>query len=185
MATDLTRLSKFMSLVLRHQPREYGLVPDAEGFVPLSALLTVVRRERGLRADLAEIMTVVEEGQPKRFEVRGELVRAAYGHSFQGEAPVAYAPAEPPATLYHGTNRRALAGIRRDGLKAMKRQYVHLSTTVERARDVGGRRTREPIILVVHAQAARAAGVEFYSPEPRHFLAQAIPPRFVEIPADG
>src|SRR5262245_61693657 len=99
MATDLTRLSKFMSLVLRHQPREFGLAPDAEGFVPLSALLTVVRQQRGLGADLAEIMTVVEQGQPKRFELRGELVRAAYGHSFKGEAPVAYDPAEPPPTL--------------------------------------------------------------------------------------
>jgi putative RNA 2'-phosphotransferase len=182
MPDDLTRLSKFLALVLRHRAPDFGLAPDGEGFVPLSALLAVVRRTPELHADLPEILRLVEEGRPKRFEVRGELIRASYGHSLATEAPVAYPPATPPPLLYHGTNARALAAIRRHGLRPMRRQYVHLSTSVERAGTVGGRRTRQPVVLVVRAQAAHAAGITFHSPEPQHYLAAAIPPEFVTSP---
>jgi putative RNA 2'-phosphotransferase len=89
----------------------------------------------------------------------------------------------PPPLLYHGTTGRALAGIRRHGLRPMRRQYVHLSTSVERASTVGGRRTRQPVVLVIRAEAAHAAGIVFHSPEPRHYLAAAIPPEFVDFPA--
>jgi putative RNA 2'-phosphotransferase len=64
----------------------------------------------------------------------------------------------------------------------MKRQYVHLSTTMERAREVASRRTREPVILSVRALDAHAAGVVFHSPEPQHFLARTIAPQFIEFP---
>src|SRR5262249_7592145 len=106
MTDDLTRLSRFLSLLLRHRAADFGLAPDREGFVPLSALLAVVRRAPGLHADRPEILRVVEEGRPKRFELRGELIRASYGHSRATEAPVAYPPAVPPPRLYHGTTER-------------------------------------------------------------------------------
>jgi putative RNA 2'-phosphotransferase len=183
MTDDLTHLSKFLSLVLRHRAPAFGLAPDAEGFVPLSELVAVVRRTPELHADLPDVLRVVEEGRPKRFELRGELIRASYGHSSATEAPVAYPPAAPPPLLYHGTTERALAGIRRHGLRPMSRQYVHLSTSEQRASTVGGRRTRQPVLLVVRAQAAHAAGIVFHSPEPQHYLAVAIPPEFVEFPA--
>jgi putative RNA 2'-phosphotransferase len=184
MSQDLTRLSKFLSLVLRHRAPDFGLAPDAEGFVPLDALLAVVRRTPDLHADRPAVLRVVEEGRPKRFELRGDRIRASYGHSLKTDAPVAYPPALPPPLLYHGTTARALAGIRRHGLQPMRRQYVHLSTSVERAGTVGGRRTRQPIVLVVRAQAAHAAGIVFHSPEPQHYLAAAVPREFVDFPAE-
>jgi putative RNA 2'-phosphotransferase len=184
-AQESVRLSKFLALVLRHKAAAFGLAPDAEGFVPLAALVAIVEREFGGRAGLADIQRLVDEGQPRRYEIRGDQIRASYGHSLPASAPVAYPPATPPATLYHGTPARALAAIRRDGLRAMSRQYVHLSTTVERARDVGSRRAGEPIILRVRAEAAAAVGIPFYSPEPKHFLTPAIPPEFIEFPTEA
>lgn len=176
------RLSKFMSLVLRHRAGEFGLTPDAEGFVPLEALAQVVAEHKG--GTLEEILRVVEDGTDtkKRFEIRGEMIRARYGHSLDLQAEVEYPPAEPPEILYHGTNAQALANIRREGLKAMNRQYVHLSTTPARAKEVAGRRTRQPILLIIRAQAAHQAGVIFHAPEPLHFLARAVPVEFIKFP---
>lgn len=181
---NLTHLSKFMSLVLRHRAPAFGLAPDGEGFVPLDALVAVVEKNAPLRAGREEILRVVEMGQPRRYEIKDGLIRATYGHSKSQKlgAAVAYPAVEPPSLLYHGTQPEALAAIRQQGLSAMHRQYVHLSTTVERAQDVSRRRTKAPVLVIIQAQAAHAAGIEFYSPEPKHYLAKRIPPEFIVFP---
>jgi putative RNA 2'-phosphotransferase len=175
-----TRLSKFMSLVLRHRANAFGLTLDAEGFVALDVLALIVRDRVG--ASLSEIIPVVENSLPRRFEIREGMIRATYGHSRRNIAPVNYPVAIPPALLYHGTHAQALPSIRKTGLQAMQRQYVHLSTTIERVLQVARRRTAAPVILSILAVDAHAAGVAFYSPEPNHFLARAIPPQFIQFP---
>lgn len=177
-----TRLSKFMSLVLRHRATEFGLTPNAEGFVPLTDLARLAAERLG--ATLEDVQRVVEfgDGSKKRFEIRGEHIRARYGHSLDLGTSVDYLPAEPPEVLFHGTHPQALARIRAEGLKAMNRQYVHLSTTVARAEEVAARRTPRPVVLTVHALAAHRAGVVFHAPEPQHYLARAIPVEFIILP---
>lgn len=181
MTINPIRLSKFMSLVLRHRAREFGLTPDAEGFVPLADLQQIVPERMG--ATLEDIQRVVEfgDGSKKRFEMRGEMIRACYGHSLDLGAKVEYPPAEPPEVLYHGTNPHALARIRVEGLRAMNRQYVHLSTTAARAKEVAARRTRRPVLLTIRARLAHASGVIFHAPEPLHYLARAIPAEFIQF----
>lgn len=175
------QLSKFMSLVLRHRAHAFGLSPDPEGFVPLEALVALVQAKFSLPDAQGEILAVVEQGRPQRFELRGDLIRATYGHSTKN-APVTYPPADPPPILFHGTHSGAVVNIRKNGLRAMKRQYVHLSTTQERATEVARRRTEQPVILAILAQQAQAAGVVFHSPEAHHFLAKSIPAEFIVFP---
>jgi len=72
--------------------------------------------------------------------------------------------------------------VRRAGLVAMGRQYVHLATTRDEAERVGVRRARPPVVLTIRARVAHAAGIRFHSPEPSHFLARSVPPEFIEFP---
>jgi len=116
----------------------------------------------------------------KRFEVTGERIRALYGHS--KVRPIEYPPVEPPPILYHGTHPQALKPIRSQGLQSMKRQYVHLSKTIDRAIKVGSRRTEQVILLKIRASDAYHSGISFYNPEPEHFLAKNIPVDFIEFP---
>jgi putative RNA 2'-phosphotransferase len=175
-------LSKFMSLVLRHRAHDFGLTLDAEGFVALKDLESIVRERMG--ASLDDILSVVANSQPQRFEIRGEMIRATYGHSRNRVDQVTYPSVEPPEILYHGTNARALESIQRNGLRAMQRQYVHLSTTVERAMQVATRRTQAPVLLTIHAHDAHAAGTVFHSPEAKHFLAKEISVEYIEFPKE-
>jgi len=39
-----------------------------------------------------------------------------------------------------------------------------------------------PLILTIRARDALAAGVVFHSPEPKRYLAQAIPPEYITFP---
>jgi putative RNA 2'-phosphotransferase len=178
----LTRLSKFLSLILRHRTAEFNLMLDAEGFTDLDGVWRRVQGRFGTRFSEADLQAVVagKTDGKKRFELREGRIRALYGHSRVG--PVSYAPAEPPEFLYHGTAPQALASIRQHGLRSMRRQSVHLSAGREGAAAVGGRRTRTPVILRIRAAEAHRAGVAFHHPEPEHYLTKAVPAQLIDFP---
>lgn len=181
-ARRLTKLSRFLSLILRHQPERFGLLLDGEGWASLSEVLEILRGLPNFRwATRADVMEVVEEGAgdgKRRFEVEGNRIRARYGHSL--EQPIAYEPCVPPPLLYHGTSPDALGSIRREGLKPMERQAVHLSPDPETALRVGVRHAERPVVLLVHAGEAHAAGVVFYRADEAVYLARGIPAEFLE-----
>lgn len=179
--TQRTRLSKFIALVLRHRAAEFGLALDPEGFVPVDELLGAMHRERGWswvgREHLEEIIATQHK---RRYEIVGDDIRAIYGHTL--ETAISYPQVTPPATLFHGTARRFLAAILRDGLKPMQRQYVHLTDDPQLAALTGKRRDPQPAILHVAAFRAHAEGVAFFRADNGVFLARAVPPAYLLLP---
>jgi len=182
----LTKLSKFLSLILRHQPERFALAIDGEGWASLPEVMEILKGLPNFRwATHADVTKVVEEGSgddKRRFEVEGNRIRARYGHSFA--QPIRYEPCTPPPILYHGTSRWALAAIRHEGLHPMGLQYVHLSSDPETASRVGARHDEQPVILTVRAAEAHAAGVVFHQADEAVYLAKRIPAAFVEFPGD-
>jgi len=179
---NLKRLSKTVAHALRHRPWLYELEPDEEGRVPVGQLLQALgamRKEwRGL--SVSDLARMIEISDKRRYEIRDEKIRALYGHSIP--LRIAGAPEEPPGTLYHGTSPDYTNSIMREGLKPMSRQYVHLSTDRETAREVGGRKSKEPVILKVMALEAHKSGIRFYRGNDMVWLADAIPPGFIKRP---
>jgi putative RNA 2'-phosphotransferase len=173
------RLSKTISHALRHKPGEYGLQLDAEGWVPIEKLLDALRRRRNAwqQISVADIERIIAESEKQRFEMRDGQIRAYYGHSTSEK--IDKQPATPPAFLYHGTTRQVTEAIRREGLKAMNRQYVHLSTDEQTARIVALRRTSQPVILRIAALEAHQQGIRFYLGNEDIWLADPIPPEFI------
>jgi putative RNA 2'-phosphotransferase len=186
----LVKLSKFLSLILRHQPERFALAIDEEGWASLAEVMEILKGLPNFRwVTRADVMAVVEKGSgdgsttltgadKRRFEVAGNRIRARYGHSF--DQPIRYESCVPPPVLYHGTSQRALAAIRREGLRPMERQYVHLSSDPETAVRVGARHDEEPVVLTVRAAEAHAAGVVFHQADEAVYLAKHIPTEFVE-----
>jgi putative RNA 2'-phosphotransferase len=181
MTSRLTDLSKTVSHALRHQPWLYELELDAEGWTPvadlLDALNAVPRWREVTRADLPAMMAAADK---QRFELDGDRIRALYGHSVPGR--ILKERAEPPAILLHGTAPGSVPAILEHGLLPMRRQYVHLSVDHDTARQVGGRRTAEPVILTVRAADAHAAGLPFWHGNEMVWLAESVPPQFLEVP---
>jgi putative RNA 2'-phosphotransferase len=183
MSDFLVRLSKTMARALRHAPADYGLTLEEGGWVELSSLAIGIRASAARWAEITEddLRRVLAMASDKpRYEIAGTKIRARHGHS----APVdlAYQPEGPPEYLYHGTSLAALAAIRQGGLRAMRRQYVHLSAEKEMAGRVGARQGGQTVILVIAARAAAAEGVDFYQSSPAVWLAAAIPPQFIVFP---
>ena len=87
-----------------------------------------------------------------------------------------YRPARPEGNVYHATVSAALEGIRRDGLRSMSRQMVHLSSDLRITVEAARRRGSDVVVLEVDVAAALVAGVSFYeSADPRILLAEAVP----------
>lgn len=179
MDKNLVQLSKTISHALRHAPWVYELELDEQGWVELNDLLEVLREHRSYwrNIGLPELEIILQESDKQRFEIKDGRIRALYGHSTPQK--LTKEPAEPPATLYHGTQTRVTNLIRESGLKPMRRQYVHLSVDTETAREVGNRKGEKTIILRIDAQAAHAAGVKFYRGNEMVWLADEVPPQFI------
>lgn len=182
MAHRDVRLSKTLSHMLRHRPEQYGVALDDEGWVHFDTVLDALarhdRRMAGLTVD--DLRTMMAAAEKQRFELRDGRIRAVYGHSLKGQ--IAHEPATPPALLYHGTSWDALTSIRQDGLRPMRRQFVHLSPDVETATMVARRRTDDPAIILIDAAKAHASGVVFHDAGDHTWLALAIQPGHLKIP---
>ena len=165
------RLSKRMSHALRHAPWLYELELDEAGWTPVADLLAALHVSR------AQLEEVVRESPKQRFELAGERVRARYGHSVPGR--IVREPGTPPPVLYHGTSVSAAVAVLRDGLRPMRRQYVHLSVTREMAESVGSRKGERVRVLTVDTPAACAAGVEFLRGNEIVWLTDHVPATFL------
>lgn len=177
MDKHLVRMSKYLSLVLRHKPEAAGVTLDANGWINIDTLLAGCKAS-GHPVQRHEFDEIVATNEKKRFTVEGNRVRAAQGHSV--DIDLGYKAVEPPETLFHGTAVQFLDSIKRDGLKSQKRQHVHLSSNIETATNVGERRGKAAIITV-KAKEAYAAGVLFYQADNGVWLADAVPSKFLQI----
>ena len=172
-----TQLSKFLSLVLRHQPDAIGLVLDPQGWAGIDDLIARANAA-GTKFGRDDLLRVVAESDKKRFSLSpdAERIRAAQGHSVSVE--LGLAAQEPPATLYHGTAVRFLESILSEGLKPQSRQQVHLSADESTALRVGQRHGR-PHIFKIDAVAMHASGFKFYRADNGVWLTDAVPPEFL------
>ncbi|HZG05435.1 MAG TPA: RNA 2'-phosphotransferase [Streptomyces sp.] len=175
-----TRISKYLSRHLRHDPGRIGLTLDAHGWVEIPRLLEAAARD-GLRLTRGELEEVVAGSDKRRFSIdaRRDRIRANQGHTVAVD--LGLPPAEPPPHLYHGTVGRNLAAIRRDGLRPMERHDVHLSPDRETATAVGARRGR-PVVLVVDSGAMHRDGHEFRVSENGVWLVGHVPPEYLRFP---
>lgn len=171
------RSSKFLSLVLRHDPGRIGITLDSAGWTDVSALLAACAAH-GHAITRDQLAHLVASSDKQRFALSpdGARIRANQGHSVTVD--LGLAPQTPPAKLHHGTVAKALPGIRAEGLQKRARHHVHLSADLPTAAKVGSRRGK-PVIVTVRAAEMAAAGYLFYRSENGVWLTDHVPPKFL------
>lgn len=174
-------LSKEISYALRHRPEQYGIDLDEQGWASIEVLILALRKqERFKDVSIDDIEEMIACSQKKRHEIQGGRIRALYGHSV-GER-INKEALMPPDILYHGTAHKYLASISAEGLVSKNRQYVHLSEDVATAILVGKRRDTNPVVLTVDTRRAWGDGVPFYFGGDGIWLADGIPPGYINFP---
>jgi len=178
---ETIRTSKFLSLVLRHEPERVGLRLGEAGWVGVDELLKAVNSQ-GVSLTLDQLKHIVATSDKKRFAFSedGLRIRASQGHSL--EVDLQYAPLTPPETLYHGTAVRFLDSIRQQGLQKMERHDVHLSAETTLTLQVGGRHGK-PVLLTIRAGDMHRAGFVFRCSANGVWLVDHVPAAFIEFPS--
>jgi len=177
MMSDAVRLSKRLSLWLRHQPEAAGLTLDAQGWTEVDDVLAGFDRA-GMPIDWPTLLRLVDDSDKQRFELSADTsrIRARQGHSVAVD--LGWPQAVPPTLLYHGTVEPALPAILAEGLKPMRRHHVHLSPDINTATRVGARRGA-PVILAIRAAALAEAGQVFLLTGNGVWLTDHVPPAYL------
>ncbi len=173
------KLSKFLSLILRHRPEVIGIELTAQGWASIEELLNKMA-DNGKSYTLKDIQEVVTNNDKKRFKISedGKYIRANQGHSIKVD--LGLTPQIPPEVLYHGTAQKYLDSIFQNGLQKRKRAHVHLSKEVATAVKVGSRHGK-PVVLKINSQIMQIEGFQFYLSENGVWLTEYVPISYFEV----
>ena len=176
---ELTKKSKFLSLVLRHRPELIGIQLDEQAWVSVDELIQKCNAY-GKKYDLPSLQYIVEINNKKRFAFSddGKRIRANQGHSIKID--LGYKAKQPPQFLYHGTATRFISSISQQGLHKRNRHHVHLTDNIKTAKQVGQRHGK-PVVLIVKAQEMYEAGIEFFLSENGVWLTDHVAVEYLDF----
>lgn len=177
MKEELIKKSKYLSLVLRHNPGAASIKLDPNGWVEVDVLLKGANAN-GVSISESELQEIIDTNEKKRFvlDESGQRIRANQGHSVKVDLELS--ESTPPEVLYHGTTERFRESILTDGLNKMNRHHVHLSSDIETAHKVGMRRGKV-VIFTVNSKQMYLDGFTFYRSENGVWLVDEVPPQYL------
>lgn len=176
---ETVKISKFLSLVLRHQPQKINLSLDENGWTDVTTLIRQANKY-GVPLSVDTLSYVVATNDKKRFSFNPDKtkIRASQGHSVEIE--LGYSEQKPPAVLYHGTSEKSIAAILKNGIEKRHRHHVHLSSEKNTARKVGQRHGK-PVIFQIDAEGMYTSGFPFYLSDNQVWLTDFVPPAFLQL----
>lgn len=175
---QITSISKFLSLVLRHQPGIIGIELDQNGWTDVDTLLKK-SNIYGINLDIGTLKHIVETNSKKRFAFNStfDRIRANQGHSVEIE--LGYTSQKPPDILYHGTGEKSVQSILNTGLRKQNRQHVHLSAEIDTAIKVGQRHGK-PFVFKVLAEKMYNDKFEFFISDNGVWLTDNVPTKYLK-----
>ncbi|WP_300668984.1 RNA 2'-phosphotransferase [Desulfoluna sp.] len=164
--------AKILAYTLGVDPYEFGLIPDADGYVKIKEFLKAINEEEGWRhireGHIKEVcLTIspcpVEMNEKKiRATDRSRLTLPRYGEEVPGE-------------LYVAIRQKAWPRVHDRGLAATDDTLIRLATEKTFSTRLGKRIDGNPVILTVQTARAEDAGIVFLKAAAHLFLADEIP----------
>ena len=171
MKDTLPRMSRFLSLILRHDPKRLNLEMDQNAWVDVEELI----KNWGIERVTLEEIVSTNNKRRFTFNESKSKIRANQGHSVDVELDLK--PTMAPDIMYHGTSTRVMSSIFIDGITRMNRHHVHISDNLELA-TVIGKRHGHPVVILVNAKQMQLDGLKFYKSENDVWLCDDIDPKY-------
>jgi putative RNA 2'-phosphotransferase len=178
MSKNEINISKFLSLVLRHQPETISIQLDQNGWTDVNDLIEKANNY-GVKFDRETLNHIVATNTKKRFAFNETLdkIRASQGHSINIE--LGYKNEKPPEFLFHGTAEKFVKSILDIGLEKRNRQHVHLSSDIETAIKVGQRHGK-PFVFKVFAEQMYNDNFQFFISDNGVWLTDNVPTKYLK-----
>ena len=176
---NLTKVSRYISYLLRHNPESAGLKLDNHGWCNSKDLIKVLKEKYpGFKSEMLDEIVNTDEKKRYSFDKYKMRIRANQGHSINVDADLK--EAIPPDILYHGTSIKYVYSIYKEGIKHMSRLYVHLSKDIDTAVKVG-KRHGGPVVLEIDCRSMISDGYKFYLSENSVWLTKIVPSKYIKI----
>ena len=164
-------LSKFLSLILRHEAKDFGLDVEPSGFIKLADIINLPQSKK-YSMTISLIQEIVNNDEKGRFELVNRppyYIRAVQGHSMAdvtneetlselNEKKIFDFP-----TVVHGTQKKAWKLIEKTGLNRMNRNAIHFSIGYNDENHVkSGMRLNCEVFIEINLQYAYFNGFKFF-----------------------
>ena len=175
----MTRISRYLCRLLRHEPELAQLHMDEHGWVKIEELLTNVRKYPLTYELLTQIVETDDKGR-YRINEDGTSIKCCQGHSIPWVRPELQ-EAEPPETLYHGTTAEAADLIFKSGhIDRMDRHHVHMHPDLAMAwRSARRRKGKRGVVLCIDAAAMAREGYAFLVSENQVWFTESVPTAYI------
>ena len=175
---NLTKVSKYISLILRHKPETIGITLDSNEWANVEDLIKGVSKTYKLDVDMLEEIVATDDKNRYSFNEDKTMIRANQGHSV--DVDVELEEVVPPDFLWHGTGEKYVENIDVEGLIPKSRLYVHLSFDTKTAIDVG-KRHGVPVIYLIDAAKMYEDGFKFYKSKNDVWLTKRVPVDYFQM----
>lgn len=161
---DTTKLSKTLSYILRHTD-----IPDKNGWIHLDKLILLPELKGNT---IEDVLKVVKNCPKQRFKIQDNKIRANQGHSVEKDITMEEIT---DASLYpiviHGTFKKFLEKINEEGLCRMKRNHIHMATSLDAK---SGCRKDCQVFIYIDIKKCMQDGMKFYKSDNGVILSSGI-----------
>ena len=176
---QMQRTSQFISMILRHKPEAADITLDEHGWADVQELINGTNKHSEYSLDLNLLEEIVRTDEKQRYSFNEDhtLIRANQGHSIPVD--VELEEKIPPDILWHGTGEKYVQSIDKQGLLPKSRLYVHLSSDIDTAKNVG-KRHGNPVIYLVDCRKMVKDGYRFFVSVNHVWLTKEVPAQYLE-----
>ena len=179
-----TYIEKFTSMILRHSPETIGVEMSKEGWVNVNEFIKKSNNIGTLEGVVLtrELLEEVVRLSPKQrfvFSADGISIRANQGHSLEN-VKIDFKEITEVQDLFHGSTVTNIDSIQEKGLLKMSRHHVHLSPSINIAKQVG-KRYGEVVIYKIDMESMLKDGFKFYQSENNVILVETVPSKYLTL----
>tara|TARA_Y100000766_G_scaffold97539_1_gene83194 strand:+ start:2540 stop:3265 length:726 start_codon:yes stop_codon:yes gene_type:complete len=175
-------LARRLALALRHAPEKFDLEMDINGWIDIKDIIRQFKRsnERRYHWLRPHHFRAIAETDPKgRYEIRGNVIRATYGHSLEIELDL---PTDNiPPSLFYPCSPDEAENLLEVGITPSGRSHVHLSATVRSAAEAGKVHHSSPTILEVDTASMVASGETVWHAGVTVYLVDSVAGEYLSI----
>jgi putative RNA 2'-phosphotransferase len=175
--SDLTKVSKTMSYILRHS----NIETDVNGYVDINILLNHSELKK-YKITFETIKYIVDNDNKSRYKFSDDnkFIRANQGHSKHKTIEIGKEIESDILFAYHGTSKINSENIMKVGLSRMNRQHIHMVKNKENVLYYS------EIIIKIDIQKAKTLGIKFIKSDNNYILSDGdvnniIPPECLSI----
>jgi len=174
-------MARKLALVLRHAPEKFDLEMDINGWIDVRDVVRKFkdsnRRQHWLRP---HHLNAISETDPKgRYEVRGNMMRATYGHTVEIELDLPTSGI--PDSLFYPCDSSEAENLLEVGLNPEGRAHVHLSASIRTAAEAGRVHRSDPTIIEVDTARMVASGETIWHAGVTVYLTENVAGEFLSI----